>query len=135
MADVGRDHLELVERIAFARVRIIARLREVPRREAVVIEYKQRTRLQHRQADLQRGGVECNEHVGGIARRRNGFATEIDLVGGYAEGGAGGRPDLRRVVGEGCEVPARQCRRHCELRAHELYSIARVAGKAHDYRF
>ncbi len=134
MTDVGRNHLELVERVSFARVVLVARLREVPRCEAVVVEHDQRARLQHGEADLERGGIERDEHVGRITRGRDGLAAEIDLVSGYAERRACRRPDLRRVVGKGCEVPARECSRDRELRAHELYSVARVAGQAHDNR-
>ncbi len=132
MADVGRDDLELIERIALARVVVVARLREAPWREAVVVEDDQRAGLQHRHADLQCGRVERDQDVGRIARGRDRIAAEIDLVRGYPEGRAGRRTDLRRVVGEGGEVVARQRRRHRELRAHQLDSVAGIAGKTHD---
>jgi hypothetical protein len=134
VVDVGRDDLELVERAILARVVLIPGFREAPRREAVVVEDDQRAGLQHRQAHLERSGIEGHEDVRCIARGRDRLATEIDLVSRHAEGRAGRRPDLRRVVREGREVPSGERRRDRELRAHELYAVAGVAGEPHDDR-
>ncbi len=56
----------------------------------------------------------------------------MDLEGGDAVGGSGGRADLGGVIGEGGDVAPGQGALHGELGTGQLDAVARVAGEADD---
>ena len=132
MADVGRNDLVVSETAVLARVGIVAGLGQVARRESAAVEDNECTPVEQRQADLERRRVERHEHLGRVARSRDRAATEVDLVGRYAERRAHGRPDFCRVIGEGSEVGAGKRRRNGELRPHKLDPVSGIARQTDD---
>ena len=110
MADVGSDDLVVVQRAVFARVAVVAGLGQVARRERIVVDDDQRTLVQHRQADLEGGRVECHQYLGGVAGRRDRAAAEVDLVRRDAERRANRGPNFRRIIRKRGEIGARQRR-------------------------
>src|SRR5690606_6988504 len=129
------DHLKAVELAALPRILRVARLREPAARERIRIQDDQRAALEQRQVDLQRRGIERDEHLRRVAGSRDRPRAEMDLVSGYAERRAGRRADLGRIIRKRAEILARESRGADELRAHQLNAVAGITGKAHDDGF
>src|SRR5690606_21528448 len=130
LRDVELDHLKAVELAALPRILRVARLREPAARERIRIQDDQRAALEQRQVDLQRRGIERDEHLRRVAGSRDRPHAEMDLVSGYAERRAGRRADLGRIIRERAEILARESRSADELRAHQLNAVAGITGKA-----
>src|SRR3546814_10310207 len=103
----------------------------VARAEGAGVEDQQAVRLHVGQVHLQRRRVHRHQHVELVAGGHDDAGAEIDLEGGHPEGGADRRADLRREVGEGRQVIARQRGGQRELAARseehtsELQSLMR----------
>ncbi len=116
------------------RVRVVAGLLQVPLGEGAGVHHQQPPALELGEVHLQRRRVHRHQHVRRVAGGEDVVVGEVDLEAGDAVGGAGGRPDLRREVGEGREVVAHQGGRGGELVAGQLHAVAGVAGEADDDR-
>ena len=132
--DRDRHDLEALQFTGLARIGFVTRFGEAARAEAVAVEYDQRTGVQQRQADLERGRVEGDQHVRPVAGGRDRVGAEVHLVGGNAEGGADRGAYLGREVRESGEILVAERCRIGELRAHELNPVAGIARQAHHDR-
>jgi hypothetical protein len=86
--------------------------------------------LQIAKMGLQGGGIHDKQRVQRIAWLVDAVLAEVNLESGNARQRAGGRPNLRRQIGQREDGVPVNCRGVCELGADQLHAVAGIAGEA-----
>ncbi len=119
----------LAEPRVLERVLGIAGLVQVALIESRGVHDQDAARLEVGQMHFQRSRVHRHQRIELVSRRVDALAPELELEAGDTEQRPGGRPDLRREVGQRRNVIAGPGRLRGELLAGDLHAIARVPGE------
>ena len=130
-----RMHVEVGQRAVLERVRLVARLLQVPVVEGVGVDDDRPALREVAQVHLERRGVHRHEHARLVARREDVVVGEMDLEARHTGQRPGRRADLRREVGKRREVVPEDRRLAREAVTRELHPVTRVAREADDDPF
>ena len=127
------DHPVPAEGVVGEGVAGVAGLREVALVEGVGVDDERPALLHPVQLVAQGGRVHGDQHVGGVARRRDVVVRDVDLEGRDAGQGPRRGPDLGRELGQGGQVVAHPGADAGEAVSCELHPVAGVSGEADDH--
>ena len=136
LGERGHRHLDdPVPAEGFVRERVagVAGLREVALVEGVGVDDERPALLHPVQLVAQCGRVHGDEHVRGVARRRDVVVRDVDLEGRHPGQGSRRGPDLGRELGQRGQVVAHPGADAGEAVPCELHPVAGVPGEADDH--
>ncbi len=121
-----------VEGAVLERVRLVARLGQIPLFERVGVDDHRAAGLELRQVALHRGRIHRHQHVGRVAVGGDVVIGDVDLERGHAGQRPGRGTDLGGELGQRREVVAEQGTCRGEAIPRQLHAVAGVAREPHD---